>query len=116
VASAEAGGAAVGGIGFEENRFTKEATMKRRNFSITGFDEDGVRGNPDNLRLVCAAGSGGKVAVWGTHNSRRNIDAVLAAGPHCTFDAEWIDPPDDFERKFGHRYWVPEHADLIVTS
>jgi len=90
--------------------------MERRKFGITGFDEGGVRGNPDNLRLVCMTGSDGKVAVWGKHNSRRNIDAVLAAGPQCTFDADWIDPHDDFKRKYGHRYWVPEHADLTITS
>ena len=90
--------------------------MDRRNFHITGFDEGGVQGNPDNLRLVCTTGSDGNVAVWGKHNSRRNIDAVLVAGAQCTFDADWIHRGDDFKRKCGHRYWVPEHADLTITS
>lgn len=93
--------------------------MKRRTFRITGFDEGGVRGSADNLRLVCltkSEGKAAKVALWGKRESRRNIDAVLDAGPHCSFVADWVEPPEDFVRKFGHRFWVPENGELIIKS
>ncbi len=90
--------------------------MNRKTFHIAGFDEQGVRGKPDNLPLVCLGQADGKVAVWGKDTSRRNIDAVLSAGPRCSFEADWIEPPEDFKRKFGHQYWVPETAHLKVIE
>jgi hypothetical protein len=89
--------------------------MNRRVFHVRDFDEKGVKGPPDNRRLVCLLeGEDGKVAIWGKDTSRRNIDAVKKAGDHCSFEADWVEPPDDFKEKFAHRYWVPQDAYLKV--
>ncbi|MGE4067438.1 MAG: hypothetical protein AB7H88_11735 [Vicinamibacterales bacterium] len=84
--------------------------LKRGVFRVSGFDEGGVRGNPDNRRLVCLLEAGGKTAIWGRDGGRQNIDAVLAAGIPCQFECEFRAPGEIQAERFGHTHWVPESA------
>ncbi len=88
--------------------------MQRGIFQLTGFDESGVMGPEDRRRLVCSVASGGKMAIWGKDGTRRNIDAVLAAGLPCTVECDYTEPNEDHAQKFGHKYWAPEDWKLAV--
>ena len=39
--------------------------MNRATFELIAFDEGGVKGSPESLRLVCLIKGGGKLAIWG---------------------------------------------------
>jgi hypothetical protein len=82
---------------------------------LMGFDEGGVRGKPDNLRLVCQIDPGGKLAVWGREGNRRNIDSVLTAGLPCIVECEFREP-NDWGTGFGHTHWVREDQALRVVT
>jgi hypothetical protein len=90
--------------------------MDRSIFRLVALDEGGVRGTPDNLRLVCITDRDEKIAIWGKQDARRNIDAVLTAGIPCTVDTEWREPGEVQARKFGHRYWVRGDFALTVRA
>lgn len=85
-------------------------------FRLVGFDEGGVTGTPDNLRLVCHTESHGKLVIWGKRDARRNIDAVLNAGLPCTIECDWRAPNPTHAKKFGHRYWVRQDFRLKVVG
>lgn len=89
--------------------------LDTRIFHLTGFDEGGVAGSADNLRLVCILRGGGKLAIWGKISSRRNIDTVLNAGVPCTIECDYRQPNDVHAKKFGHRYWVREDCRLRIV-
>jgi hypothetical protein len=91
--------------------------MARGTFRLSGFDEGGVRGTPDNLRLVCVLEGGGKLAIWGKDGASENIDKVVRAGLPCNIECEFRPPGDVQAQKFGHTHWVRQDYDLtIVTS
>ena len=93
-----------------------EAKMKSGTFRFVRFDEDGVAGKPDNLRLVCITDTKQKVAIWGQAGERSNIDAVLGAGLPCTVETEWRDPSPFYAERFGHTHWVRQDFRLVVTG
>lgn len=84
-------------------------------FRIVGFDEDGVQGPPNHLRLVCLIEGGGKLAIWGREGASGNIEKVLQAGPRCTVDREYGKPGAIQAEKHGHTHWVGPHHKLQVT-
>ena len=90
--------------------------MNKGMFRLITFDEGGVNGTPENLRLVCRIQGGGKLAIWGKAGSRRNIDAVLSAGLPCTVECEWREPNPIQAQRFGHTQWVREDLDLKVVG
>jgi hypothetical protein len=90
--------------------------MPRGTFHLVGLDEGGVRGRPDNLRLVCLIQSAGKLAIWGKHENRHNIDAVMNAGVPCTVECEYREPNPIHAQNFGHTHWVPEDFELKVVA
>lgn len=94
----------------------KVSPVNRGRFRLIAFDEGGVNGAPDNLRLVCRVEGGGKLAIWGKTDSRRSIDAVLAAGVPCTVECEWREPNPIQAERFGHTHWVREDLDLKVVD
>ena|SRR2546425_8593321 len=90
--------------------------MNRGVFRLVALDEGGVRGTPDNLRLVCITDGDEKVAIWGKQGGRNNIDTVLKAGILCVVDTEWREPGEVQARKFGHRYWVRRLRAICSTA
>ena len=90
--------------------------MNRGTFRLVAFDEGGVMGSAQNLRLVCRIQSGGKIAIWGKEDARRNIDAVLAAGLPCTVECSWRAPNPIQAERFGHTQWIREDLDLRVIN
>lgn len=93
-----------------------EPFLKTGRFQIVGFDEDGVRGEPQHRRLVCLVESDGKLAIWGKDGARTNIDAVLKAGVPCTVECQYRPPGEAQAERFGHRYWVREDCRLTVLT
>ena len=91
--------------------------MEMLKFRLTGLDEGGVRQSRenDNLRLVCLVEGGGKLAIWGRHDSRQNIDRVRKAGMPCDVECGCIDP-ESWALGYGHTKWVPEGSTLRVLS
>jgi len=85
-------------------------------FTIVGFDEGGVRGTPDNLRLVCLLAEGGKLAIWGAAGNSNNIDRVTEHGIPCTISCEYRKPGEIQAEKYGHTYWVRQDFTLTVLS
>jgi hypothetical protein len=85
---------------------------------LVGLDEGGVRSSPEinNLRLVCLIDGGGKLAVWGSPDSRENIDKVQAAGIPCEVECDCITAAQWSITKYGHTYWVPEGYELQVCK
>ena len=85
-------------------------------FRLTGLDEGGVRQSleNDNLRLVCLIEGGGKLAVWGSPDSRENIDKVQSSVP-CAVECECSEP-ETWALKYGHTKWVPQDSTLRVLS
>jgi hypothetical protein len=59
---------------------------------------------------------GGKLAIWGQSQSRRNIDAVLKAGVPCTIECDYRAPGQVQASKYGHTQWVREDCRLRVVS
>jgi hypothetical protein len=91
--------------------------MDTGTFRLVRFDEEGgVRGTPENRRLVCVTDAGEKIAIWGSDRDRTNIDAVLSADLPCTIDCEWREPGDAQATRFGHRYWVRQDFKLVVRN
>ena len=92
--------------------------METKTFSLVGFDESGIRKsgtNGENWRLVCLIQGNGKLAIWGNDSSHQNIDAVQGAGMPCEVECERI-KPQDWARKHGHTYWVPQGRNLRVVK
>lgn len=92
--------------------------METRTFRLLGLDEGGVRksgNNNENWRLVCITRDDGKLAIWGDDSSHQNIDTVQAAGMPCEVECECI-APQDWARKHGHTYWVPQGRSLRVVN
>ncbi len=87
--------------------------MQRGIFKLVVFDEGGLAGPPDNLRLVCLAKGGKKVAIWGREGRRENIDKVLAAGLPCFVECEFQEPGRVQAEKFRHTHWLRGH---MLTS
>jgi len=68
-----------------------------------------------NLRLVCITELHEKVAFWGTQGKNTvNIDRVLQKGLPCEIECEYIEPNEVFRNKFGHKFWVPENAQVEI--
>ena len=85
-------------------------------FRIVAYDEGGVRGEAEHLRLVCITKNDDKIAFWGREDARRNIDAVLNAGTPCTVECEWCSPKPDMAKSFGHTHWVSQEARLRIVQ
>jgi hypothetical protein len=85
-------------------------------FELIGFDEGGVQGTPENLRLVCVIKGGGKFAVWGQESARKNIDAILKVGLPCVVHCQPRPPRGFAASKFGHTHWLQEDTRLGVTG
>ncbi len=85
-------------------------------FQIVGFDQGGERVSRKgtNHRLVCHIKGGGKIAIWGKKDSRRNIETVLNAGIPCYVECDTIPPNEWGEREYDHKHWLPEHHNLRV--
>ena len=86
-------------------------------FQIVGFDQGGERVSmkgTNNHRLVCHIKEGGKIAIWGKKDSRRNIETVLNAGIPCYVECEYHAALDPWRTKYGHTYWVPQDSYLRV--
>ena len=90
--------------------------MQRGTFRIVAFDGGGVRGPPDNLRLVCVLESGGKAAIWGRQGASGNIDKVIQAGVPCTVECDYREPGDIQARKYGHTHWVRQDLELKIVE
>jgi hypothetical protein len=86
----------------------------RETFRIVALDEGGVRGTPDNRRLVCVLDHGGKLAIWGRDGARENIDKVLSAGLPCSVECEYRPPNEIQAEKYGHTHWVQQDFALTV--
>ena len=87
-------------------------------FTLIAFDEDEPRvrkGPTGELRVVCRTGKGGKIAIWGSDDSRRNIDAVLMAGLPCTIECGYTESLPRWATKYGHTQWVEQHSHLRVA-
>ncbi len=85
--------------------------------NLVGLDETGVKqshGKP-NLRLVCLIEGGGKLAVWGSPNSRKNIDTILKHGMPCSVDCTPIQP-EQWAMSYGHTYWLPEDGGIAILA
>lgn len=88
-------------------------------FTLIAFDEQPhVRAGPTGqLRLVCRLKGGGKIAIWGSEGSRRNIDAVRAAGLPCIVECGYTERLPRWAREeYGHTQWVDQHSDLHVVE
>ena len=88
-------------------------------FTLIAFDEDEphVRLGPTGqLRLVCRTDGGGKIAIWGSDDSRRNIDVVLVEGLPCTIECGYTESLPPWARTYGHTQWVRQHSDLQVVG
>ena len=84
-------------------------------FNLTTLDEGGPikSKNNNNLRLVCCIKGGGKLAIWGTVDSRQNIDAVLRARTPCTVECDTRSVDPEFVQ-YGHTHWCPQDGLLRV--
>lgn len=92
--------------------------MAKGRFRIVNYEEGSPVKSQDsaNIRLVCLTDRNEKLVVWGEHNKdRRNIDRVLQSGLPCEIECDWIEPGEAFKEKFGHKYWIPQHAKLEVV-
>ncbi len=87
-------------------------------FRLIGFDEGGEKVGRDSghHRLVCNIDGGGKIAIWGSKDSRRNIDSVLKAGLPCDIECEYRLPDDPWAKEYCHTHWVPENWDLHILE
>ena len=48
--------------------------MAIQTLNLVGFDESGIKQSNGNLRLVCLINRGGKLAIWGSGTTRRNLN------------------------------------------
>ena len=86
-------------------------------FRLIAFDEAGpVEGPSTNRRLVCAIEGGGKLAIWGSDDSRQNIDAVLRTGLPCTVECTWREPNRQHAEKYGHTHWVRQDSSFRIVE
>ena len=93
------------------------STVKTDSFQLIGYDEGRLREGPKgDLRLVCNAKSGEKVAIFGSEQERSNIDAVLNAGIPCAINCETRPPADWATEQYSHTHWVPEGNTLNVMA
>jgi len=88
--------------------------MERGIFTVVDFDEGGVRGTPENQRLVCVLDDGGKLAIWGNEEDSANIQAVSGRTPPFKIECEYRHPGEPQARKYGHTHWVRQDCSLRV--
>lgn len=90
--------------------------MPTRRFRLIAFDElGGVQRSSESLRLVCLTDTGGKLAIWGSDDNRRNIDLVWKKGMPCIVESEYLEP-GEWGLLYGHSYWVPENSALRIVA
>ncbi len=92
------------------------ALTERGVFRLVSFDEGGLRGSRESLRLVCNTAVHQKVAIWGSADNRRNIDQVLASGLPCTVRCEFRAPSDVHASRHQHTHWVRPDFGLVVLK
>jgi len=85
-------------------------------FTVVRYDEGGVRGQSDNLRLVCVVSGGDKLALWGSARNSKNIDLVRQHGLPCKVRCQYRNPSPMHYEKFGHTHWVPEDYTVEIVS
>ena len=88
-------------------------------FTLIAFDEDAPhvkKGPTGKLRVVCRTRTGSKVAIWGSDDSRRNIDLVRAAGLPCTVECEYTERLPPWAMDYGHTHWVSQDSHLHVVE
>ena len=85
-------------------------------FTLIAFDEGGVRGSSQHLRLVCNTENGDKIAIWGDKGDRKNIDTVLDAGLPCKVDCKYREPNIVYAKEHGHTHWVRQDFPLRVLA
>ena len=93
--------------------------MQQATFNLVAFDEDGVKQNPETLeklRLVCQIADGCKLAIWGSPQTRANIDTVLAVGVPCLGRCDFTDPAPWGAQEYGHTHWVPTTGRLSIVA
>ena len=93
--------------------------MQQATFHLVAFDEGGVKQNLENrekLRLVCQIADGGKLAIWGSPQTRANIDTVLAVGVPCLVRCDFTDPAPWGAQEYGHTHWVPTTGRLSIVA
>ena len=93
--------------------------MQQATFHLVAFDEGGVKLNPENLeelRLVCQIKGGGKLAIWGSPQTRANIDTVLAEGVPCHVRCDYKNPKPWGKQLYGHTHWVPQGGRLSIVA
>lgn len=94
----------------------EEESFATGRIRLIAFDEpSGVQRTPECLRLVCLMDTGGKLAIWGSDENRRNIDLVLKKGMPCAVGCEYIGP-SEWGLVDGHSHWVPEHRSLRIVG
>ena len=85
-------------------------------FTLIAFDEGGVQGSLQHLRLVCNTENGDKIAIWGDERDRKNIDTVLDAGLPCKVDCKYREPNPAYAKEHGHTHWVRQTFPLRVLA
>ena len=90
--------------------------MNKGTFRLDSYDEGGLKGNLDALRLVCNIEDGGKLVLWGKYGATQNIDIVLKAGLPCTIECYYQSPNEIHAQKYGHTHWVREDYDVKVIE
>ena len=93
--------------------------MQQATFHLVAFDEGGVKQNQENLeklRLVCQIADGGKLAIWGSPQTRTNIDTVLGVGVPCLVRCDFTDPAPWGAQEYGHTHWVPTTWRLSIVA
>lgn len=103
------------GLGWPQSVVVTEGrVMERGIFTVVKFDEGGVRGTPENQRLVCVLDGGGKLAIWGSETDSRNVDLVAGLTPPFRIQCDFQPPGGPQARTFGHTHWVKEGSFLQV--
>jgi hypothetical protein len=97
-------------------------------FTIIGFHQNGrmvSQEKTNNVRIVCNTQEGKIVAVWGTesenYHNTNNIEMIEFAQRtkgfpfviNCEVNPE--SPPADFQKNYGHGYWINENNHLEIV-
>ena len=102
----------------------KRSDTNTGTFRLIGFDEGGEKVGPKGAhRLVCNIEGGGKIAIWGSKDSRRNIDLVLNAAKKADLpkgdiriECKYRPPEPSRAKRYGHTHWVPENCHLRILE
>ncbi|MCE1245560.1 MAG: hypothetical protein LWY06_02825 [Firmicutes bacterium] len=92
--------------------------LNQADFILVSY-EDGGPVNckiTEKCKLVCRTDQNEKIVFWGDSEDEKNIKLIGSMSLPFRVNCRFIVPPEPYKSRFGHKYWVPKEAQVLVIT